>query len=117
MFVFIIILGFFAIIGISHTIMSLVYFFMSSKNETEVMLIIPKIENPDKAESILRSAISKGCKCKLQKIVCITDDFDKETMEIASYISRDCSTIRFMTKDEFSMKLFKDEDDTKSTEK
>lgn len=113
MFVAIIILGFFAVVGLSHTILSIFYLIMDNKSDTEIMLIVPKIESAEYAESILRSAISKSSKSKVQNIVCFTDSFDDEITDIAKFISRDYKNVSFMSKDEFCAQLYGTSVDTK----
>lgn len=106
-FVFMVILTFFAIIGISHTIISVVYYFSKIKDDNSTFLIIPKIDENFDVEFTLRSIAAKMRwlgKSAPQKVVCLSDNLDEQAKFECELLKNDFEYIDIMTKEEFIKK-------------
>lgn len=107
--IFWIIFTFFAVVGVANIIMSLVYYLTKIKDDSSMLLVIPKIDDQIDAELVLRSAAAKVRrlgKNHPQQVICINDGLDDETKKICEYVCKDYSYIKMMSSDELS-KLIK----------
>lgn len=85
-----------AIIGLAEVARVVVLFFMRSKKDKEVILVVPISGHDEEAELVLRHAaarvkwISGG---RFRKVVCLDCGMDEETRKICSLV---CSDYHFM---------------------
>ena len=104
--VFLILLTFLAVVGVSHIVFEILYRLFKNKNDNTFLLIIPN-ENTAYIEFTLRSAVAKMKKLGKNgatDIVLINDnlgDLQKKELDI---LKRDFSYLKIMSADEFKEK-------------
>ncbi len=106
-FVLLTLLTFFAIIGISHLILSIAYYFTKIKDDNSTFLVIPRIDKNFDVEFTLRSICAKVRwlgKSAPQHIVCLSDNMDEKSKLECELLTRDFEYIEIMTKEEFLKK-------------
>lgn len=101
---FMIILVFFAIIGISAFILSLMRLFLYRNKDGAFMLIIPSLSD-DTAEMKLRAAVNRCQRAGSGEVVCLLDGCEDESQKILECIARDYPCVEILTKEELKEKL------------
>ncbi len=103
-YVFLVLLVFFAIIGVSQVVLWIIYQFCKIKDDHATVLVVPQINKNFDVEFIIRSVISKARmlqSCGIKNIVCIDDDLDSYTKEKLSLLQKDFSYLKVMSKKDF----------------
>ncbi len=102
-YVFLVILIFFASIGVSTLTLHILYHFSKVKDENSTILVIPDINKNLDVEFTLRSLISKIrlLGCPIQSIICIDENLDTDTKKRISLMAKDFSYLKLMTKEEY----------------
>ncbi|MBE6824786.1 MAG: hypothetical protein E7513_05515 [Ruminococcaceae bacterium] len=106
-YVFLTLLIFFAIVGISQVVLFIMYRFCKIKDDNATVLVIPQIDKNFDVELTIRSVISKTRmlqSCGIKNIVCIDDDLDSYTKEKLSLLQKDFSYLSVMSKKAFKEK-------------
>ncbi len=104
---FFIVLTFFAIVGISYTVMSLIYHFLKIKDDNAILLVIPQIDKNFDAEFVLRSVVAKAkqnANCGISQIVCISDNLNEYALKECNLLAKKYEFLHIMTKEQFKEK-------------
>lgn len=105
--VFFVIIVIFAVFGVAHFILDLLYSFTKIKDDNCVMLVIPQINKNFDAEFALRSVIAKVRhlgKCGINQVICIDNGLDEKTRRECELICKDYDYISVMTPSQFKEK-------------
>ncbi len=104
--VFLILLTFLAVVGVSHIVFEILYRLFKNKNDSTFLLIIPN-KNNAYIEFTLRSAVAKMKKLGKNgatDIVLINDNLDDLQKKELDILKRDFSYLKIMSADEFKEK-------------
>ncbi len=99
-----ILLSFFAAVGLWSFITAIIEGVFCSKGENEYLLILPDLTAKN-AEFRLRCAISKMKKIGRGRIFCLADQADEEAIEILHFILNDYPYVELVTEDQLKEKL------------
>lgn len=105
--VFLAVLIFFAIVGISHMIFEIFYHFFKIQDDDLFVVIFPKKDKEIDLEFKIRSAIAKTNKLSKNgkgNIFVITDNLDEMQKKELSLLEKDYPYLRILTKEELKEK-------------
>lgn len=97
-----VVLSFFALIGVCHFLRGLVRAFSRPPKDREMILIKP-IKSPDNAEFLLRSAAGKVLwmgRYAPDSVIALDCDMDDETRKICGLVCRDYPFMKLCSRDE-----------------
>lgn len=92
-----ILLVFFAIIGLCAFILSIVRIFADRYDQNDYLIVILKT-NGENAEYSIRSAIRKINDLGKGEILCLCEEDDKEAAEICQRMKNDCPYLKIVSK-------------------
>ena len=98
-----VILIFFAVIGVSHFIIGLYRLLLDAYDDAGYILVVPKMK-PGNTEIRLRKAIAACKHLKNIKIICICDSDDDETKAIIEFVKKDYKNIEISVREKHSKK-------------
>ncbi len=98
-----VILIFFAVIGVSHFIIGLYRLLLDAHDGDGYILVVPKMK-PNSTEIRLRKAVSASKRLKNTKIICICDSNDDETKAIIEFVKKDYKNIEISVREKHTKK-------------
>ena len=104
MMILMIILTFFAVIGITQFILSLVDLFLNAGRQSDFVLVVPHLSG-DSAEMRLRSALAGRRGLCVRRVVVIAENADDEAQAIAARLKGDHPAIAVESKFDFIKSL------------
>lgn len=98
-----VILGFFAIIGIAHVALSVIYHCTKNDSADKFLVFVPKNPQSFEAEFVLRNAAAEINKYgnDISRIICIDNGMSEDAQKQCELICRDYDYVSVMTMSEF----------------
>ena len=96
--------------GLVEIIRSIIFFFLSEKDESGFIMIVPVYGHDEEAEYLLRSAAVKTkwiSGMKKRRVICLDCGMDAETRAVCERICALYSFMEFFSPEEFGIMLLK----------
>lgn len=96
------------IVGLVEIFRVFVFMLFKTKQENEIMILVPICGHNEKAEIILRSAAARVDwldELRKQKVVCLNLGMDSETLKICNIVSREYEFMEVCDLEQFEKKL------------